>query len=49
MSFANLLRLFPDQSFRFVELNVKNETIMEAERSILRCIQVEAIARFSVA
>ncbi|KAK8796631.1 hypothetical protein WA588_000760 [Blastocystis sp. NMH] len=41
MSFADLLRLFPEQSFRFVELNVQNETIMEVERPILRCIQPE--------
>ena len=49
MSFADLLRLFPEQPFRFVELNVKNETIMEAERPILRCIQVEVASGFSVA
>ena len=49
MSFADLLHLFPEQSFRFVELNVQNETIMEVERLILRCIQVEVVSGSSVA
>lgn len=49
MSFADLLRLFPEQSFRFVELNVQNETIMEVERPILQCIQVGVVSGFSVA
>lgn len=43
MSFAELLSLYPNQRFVFLEVNVTNEEMMEKETAILACVSVGSV------
>ena len=39
-SFADIQQLYPEQQFRFVEINVANEEVMQHEHEILDFVSV---------
>lgn len=43
MSFADLIRLFPEQIFEFVEINVRTQDVIDSELEVLRCVHVRIV------
>ena len=42
MSFADLIRLFPEQIFEFIEINVRTKDVIESELDVLRRVHVRS-------
>lgn len=42
MSFADLIRLFPEQIFEFIEINVRTQDVIESELDVLRRVHVRS-------
>ena len=39
-SLSDILQLFPDQSFEFVEFNVNSQEVISIENDVLDCVKV---------